>query len=258
MDKAIQEGRCQVFFVGAGPGDPDLITVKGKRCIEEADLVLYAGSLVPEELVSCSKPGARVLDSSSMTLDEIHGMVMDTVRTGKVVARVHTGDPTLYGALKEQMRLLDQEGVKYQVIPGVTAAFATAASAKISLTVPEVTQTLIITRASGRTLVPEEESLKNLAMHGVSMAIYLSASRAPDVKKQLLDGGYPEHTPVIIGYAVGWKDQMIIKGTLSDLPHLVARYGIKRQAVFLITPAELQEQRRSRLYAPEFKHGFRI
>lgn len=256
MRGSIQK-KVQVYFVGAGPGDPDLITVKGKRIIMEADLIIYAGSLVPAEIISCKRSEVVAIDSSSMTLDEIHEKLMDAVRNGKMVARVHTGDPTLYGAIREQMVLLDKEGVSYEVIPGVTSAFATSAAARISLTIPDLTQTVIFTRVGGKTPVPARESLKSLALHGATIAIYLSASKAKEVEEELISGGYSEDTPVVIGYRVGWPDGKIIKGRLSQLGQLVKEHGIKRQAVFLITPFDAERARFSRLYDPEFRHRFR-
>jgi len=247
---------CPVSFVGAGPGDPELITVKGRRCIMEADLVLYAGSLVPREVVSCSREDAKILDSSSMSLEEIHETVMDVVRSGGRVARVHTGDPSLYGAVKEQMGLLDRDRVSYQVIPGVTAGFAAAAAAKVSLTVPEATQTVIFTRAAGRTPVPDKEELRSLAAHQCTIAIYLSASRADEVAKNLEDGGYSPDTTVVVGHRIGWEDETILVTTLSRLAEEVKEREIKRQAVFLVLPGEKGDAR-SKLYDAAFSHGFR-
>lgn len=248
---------CQVFFVGAGPGDPELITVKGKRCIETADLVLYTGSLVPEEVVSCAKPEAQVLDSSSMTLEETHSLIVDAVKKGEVVARVHTGDPSLYGAVKEQMVLLDREGIAYEVVPGVSAAFAAAAAARISFTIPEATQSLIITRAGGRTKMPEKERLNLLSQHRASMAIYLSTANPSYVQRELVSGGYDESTPVVVAYRVGWPGQIVVKTQLFRLAETVERYKIKRQAVFLVLPGEVVESIPSRLYSSDFTHSYR-
>lgn len=222
----------------------------------EADLVLYAGSLVPRGVVSCAKEGAKVQDSSSMTLEEIHEAVMDAVRSGGKVARVHTGDPSLYGAVKEQMELLERDRVPYQVIPGVTAGFAAAAAAKVSLTMPEATQTVIFTRAAGRTPVPDKEELRSLAAHQCTMVIYLSASRVDEVARALEDGGYPPDTTVVVGHRIGWEDETILVTTLPRLAEQVKDKGIKRQAVFLVLPGE-ERGVRSRLYDRAFSHGFR-
>jgi len=253
----MREKEGQVYFIGAGPGDPDLITVKGRKCIQNADLVLYTGSLVPKEVVVCAKEDAEVVDSSSMTLDETHAMILETVRSGSMVARVHTGDPSLYGAIKEQMILLDRDGVSYEVIPGVTVAFAAAAAARVSFTLPEKTQSLIFARLEGRTPVPEKESLKELARSRSSMAIYLSSTDPETVEKELMEGGYPEDTPVIIGYRIGWPDQRIITTRISLLARDIKQAGINRQAVFLILPGQEDDPVFSRLYSRDFSHGFR-
>ena len=253
----MREKEGQVYFIGAGPGDPDLITVKGRKCIQNADLVLYTGSLVPKEVVACAREDAEVVDSSSMTLDETHAMILETVRSGGMVARVHTGDPSLYGAIKEQMTLLDRDGVSYEVIPGVTAAFATAAAARVSFTLPEKTQSLIFARLEGRTSVPEKESLKELARSNSSMAIYLSSTNPEAVKKELMEGGYPEDTPVVIGYRIGWPDQWLIITSISLLARDVKQAGINKQAVFLVLPGQEDDPVFSRLYSRDFSHGFR-
>lgn len=253
----MQRRRCPVHFVGAGPGDPELLTLKARRRIEEADLVLYTGSLVPVEVVSFAQEKARRVDSSSMTLAETHALIMDTVRAGGTVARVHTGDPSLYGAVREQMDLLDREAVDYEVVPGVSAAFAAAAAARVSFTLPERVQTLIITRLAGRTPVPEKERLMELARHRASMAVYLSASTPEQVVTELLEGGYPEDTPVVIAYRVGWPDQAIFYTNLADTAATARKAGIARQAVFLVLPAHEGDSPASRLYDPGFIHGCR-
>lgn len=248
---------CSVYFIGAGPGDPELLTLKARRLIERADLVLYAGSLVPREVVESAGGHARVVDSSSLTLAETHGLIVETVKSGGMVARVHTGDPSLYGAVREQAALLDREGIPYEVIPGVTAAFAAAAAARVSFTVPENTQTLIVTRLAGKTPVPEKERLRELARHGASLAIYLSAANPEAIVEELIAGGYPEDTPVIVGHRVGWSDQIVIKTVLKDTADAVAANRMGRQVVFLVLPGEGAGPSSSRLYSPEFSHGFR-
>ena len=247
----------QVYFIGAGPGDPELITVKGHKCIQQADLVLYTGSLVPKEVVACAKENAKVVDSSSMTLNETHVMILETVSSGGTVARVHTGDPSLYGAIKEQMILLDHNGISYEVIPGVTVAFAAAAAAKISFTLPERAQTLILTRLAGRTPVPDRERLRDLARHNTSMALYLSSSDPDGVVKELMAGGYSRDTPVVVAYRVGWPDELLVTTQLSALADVVKETGIHKQAVFLVLPGQKDDPVFSRLYSPEFSHGFR-
>ena len=253
----MNDRKCQVFFIGAGPGDPDLLTVKGQKILRQAELVLYAGSLVPKEIVEQAKRDAEVLDSSPMTLEETHAKIVETVRRGGLVARVHTGDPSLYGATKEQMYLLDKAGVPYEIVPGVTVAFAAAAAAKISFTLPEKTQTLILTRLAGRTPVPDREKLRDLARHGASLAIYLSASNPEGLVEELLTGGYPEDTPVVIAHRVGWPDELTLKTSLSNLSKTVKDARIRKQVVFLVLPGQEQEPVFSKLYSPDFTHGYR-
>jgi precorrin-4/cobalt-precorrin-4 C11-methyltransferase len=246
-----------VYFIGAGPGDPGLITVRGQDIVRRADLVLYAGSLVPREVVACAKQDARVVDSAQLDLDQTHALIMATVREGGLVARVHTGDPSLYGTIREQTKLLRDEGVDFAIIPGVTAAFAAAARAGVSFTVPEATQSLIITRLSGRTPVPERETLARLAGHGSSVAVYLSADKAADLARELRQAGTGENTVIIIAVKVGHPEEEIITSTLATVEADVRRHKVTRQAVFLILPGETAPDRLSRLYAPDFGHGFR-
>ena len=253
----MDDKRSHIYFIGAGPGDPELMTIKGQRCIKEADLVLYAGSLVSQASVACAKEDAKVVDSSSMTLEQTHAMILETVRSGGTVARVHTGDPSLYGAVKEQMILLDREGVSYEVVPGVTAAFAAAAAAKISFTLPEKVQTLIFTRMEGRTPVPYRERLRDVARHNAALAIYLSAADPDRIVEELLAGGYPRETPVVIAHRVGWPDEMVVATQISGLSKAVRGADIHKQAVFLVLPGQKDDPVFSKLYSQEFSHGFR-
>jgi precorrin-4/cobalt-precorrin-4 C11-methyltransferase len=247
----------QVYFIGAGPGDPDLITVKGRDLIARADLVLYAGSLVPPEAVACARPGARVEDSAPLTLAETHALLMDTVRAGGLAVRVHTGDPSLYGAVAEQAALLDAEGVAWEIVPGVTAAFAAAAMAGVGFTVPGATQSLVITRAPGRTPVPEAEALRAFAARGCSLAVYLSATLAGEVRRELLAGGLAPQTCVVAGHRVGWPDGAVLRTTVDGLAEAVAGQGWGEQVVFLVLPGQDRAGTPSRLYAPDFAHGRR-
>ncbi len=248
---------CQVFFVGAGPGDPELITVKGQKCIQQADLVLYAGSLVPRELINYARKDAKVLDSSGMNLEETHLAIVKTVRAGGMAVRVHTGDPSLYGAIKEQMFLLDRDGISYQIIPGVTVAFAAAAAAKLSFTLPGKNQSLVFTRLEGRTPVPEKENIRDFARHQTSMAIYLSTANPQGVVNELIAGGYPEKTPAVIAYRVGWPDELIIRTDLGSIPNSIQKADIHKQAVFLILPDQDDDPIFSKLYNKNFTHGYR-
>jgi precorrin-4/cobalt-precorrin-4 C11-methyltransferase len=249
------EGR--VVFIGAGPGDPELITVKGQRIVQEADLVLYAGSLVPREVVGCARPGADVLDSAPMTLDETHAVMLAAARQGKLVARVHTGDPSIYGAVREQAGLLKRDGVPYEIIPGVTSACAAAARAAVSFTVPERTQSLIITRMAGRTPVPEPESIRSLAAHRCSMVVYLSADKAGELQRELGAAGLEPETLVVIGRRIGHPDEEVVYTCVDDLARVAEAMQLTRQAVFLILPGEDGEEHLSRLYDAGFGHGFR-
>ena len=248
--------RGKVYFIGAGPGDPELLTLKGRRLICEADLVLYAGSLVPPEIVACAKDGARVEDSAPLCLEETHVLMRDCALNGGMIARVHTGDPSLYGAVREQARLLDADGIPWEIVPGVSAAFAAAAAGKVSFTVPETTQSLIVTRLDGRTPVPEKERLKELAAHGTSLAIYLSASDPERLKEELLSALPPE-TPVLCACRVGWPDQRLAWANIETLPQVVRSRNFSRQTVFLVLPGQLRTDDRSKLYDAGFSHGWR-
>lgn len=249
--------KARVVFVGAGPGDPELITCKGKRCIQEADLVLYAGSLVPPELVACAGPQALVRDSAPLHLDEIVDLMLATVNQGGLVARVHTGDPTLYGAIREQMAALDKRDVDYEIIPGVTAAFAAAAAAKLSITIPEEAQSLVIARAQGKTPVPPTQCLEQWAKHGAPMAVYLSAQDPEAPAEELMAGGLSPQTPVLLAHRVGWPQQRLVLTTLQEMPAVARKEGLLRQTLFLVLPGEAGQQRFSRLYAPDVGNEFR-
>ncbi|MCT4626194.1 precorrin-4 C(11)-methyltransferase [Halodesulfovibrio sp.] len=246
-----------VWFIGAGPGDPELITVKGARMIAEADLVLYAGSLVPPVIIEGAKESATVMDSAPMNLEETHAAIVETVRNGGTVARVHTGDPSLYGAIREQMHLLDKEQIGYGTIPGVTASFAAAAASAAPLTVPEQSQSVIITRLEGRTPVPETEKLRDMAKHRCAMAVYLSAAHPERLVEELRAGGLEDDVVVVIAYRVGWAEQKIIRSTIGELCDVVAEHNLNRQTVFLVLPGEDNKEHFSKLYDAGFLHGFR-
>lgn len=248
-----------VIFVGAGPGDPELITVKGRKALERADVVLYAGSLVAPAMLEYAGADTKKVDTAPLNLDEIVSRMVAAHRAGQRVVRLHSGDPALFGAIQEQFAELDKAGVPYQVIPGVTAAFAAAAALARELTLPEVTQTVILTRAPGRTPVPEGEALEKLAEHGATMAIYLSVHLVEEVAG-VLARTYGLRAPVVVAYRVSWPDQQLIRGTLATIAQQVRQAGIKRQALILVGPALAAregEGRRSRLYDADFSHGFR-
>ncbi len=250
-------GAGLVSFVGAGPGDPELLTIRGRNAIAAADLVLYAGSLVPQAVVACARPGAAVVDSAPLTLEECHARVREVALAGGLVARVHTGDPSLYGALREQTALLDADGIPWRVIPGVTAACAAAAAAGVSFSIPGISQSLILCRAAGRTPVPQRESLAALAAHRTAMAVYLSAHAAGRMAEEL-GGALAPETPVLCARRVGWPEELLVWTTLAELAACVERNGLDSQTIFLILPGETDGgAARSRLYAPDFSHGRR-
>ena len=256
----------KVYIIGAGPGDPELLTLKAKRIIDDADVIIYADSLVPEEIAGYAKAGATVYGSKEMALPEIMQVTLQAVAEGKTVARIQSGDPSLYGATLEQMRILESEGVDYEIIPGVSAAFAAAAVLKSELTVPEVSQTVIMTRAEGRVPMPEGEDLVSLARHGSTLVIFLSVTRMFRIANQLQEAGYPADTPVAVAYRVGWPDQQIIRGTLTDIAQKVRDAKITLQALIivgkavdpnLLDPESDERVAVSHLYSDEYTHLYR-
>ena len=225
-----------IHFIGAGPGAPDLITVRGLRLIQAADLVLYAGSLVPEAVVAEAKPGAKVVDSAPMDLDAIIEMMAAAVADGGIVARVHSGDPSIYGAIAEQMRRLDALGLEFDVTPGVPAFAAAAAALKMELTLPEIAQTVIVTRTSVRaTAMPEGEDLVTLGKSGATLAIHLSINNLAKVTRELTPL-YGADCPVVVVYRATWPDELIIQGTLGDIRAAVKAAKITRTALILVGP----------------------
>lgn len=227
----------KVYIIGAGPGDPELLTLKAKRLIEQSDVIIYADSLVPAEIAAFAKPGARVYGSKEMALPEIMAVTLQAAADGQQVARIQSGDPSLYGATLEQMRILQAQGVEYEIIPGVSAAFAAAAVLKAELTVPEVSQTVIMTRAEGRVPMPAGEQLTDLARHGSTLVIFLSVTRMFRIAAQLQEAGYAPDTPVAVAYRVGWPDQQIIRGVLSDIAEKVRAAKITLQALIIVGKA---------------------
>jgi precorrin-4/cobalt-precorrin-4 C11-methyltransferase len=247
-----------VYFVGAGPGDPELLTLKGRRLLNEADLIIFAGSLVNPRLLTGL--AAEIHDSAGLNLEEIVSLMVTAQRQGRRVVRLHTGDPAIFGAIKEQMAALDREDVPYEVVPGVSSMAATAAALKSELTLPEVSQTVIITRQAGRTPVPEKENLASLASHQATMMIFLSAGLIEQVVTDLLAGGYPPATPVAVVEKASWPEERIIRGELTTIAQRMQEAGITKTAIIAVGQAfaETEElQAVSKLYDKGFTHGCR-
>lgn len=246
-----------VHFVGAGPGACDLITVRGMNRIREADVIIYAGSLVNPELLSYAKVDCEIYNSAHMTLDAVVSVMREAEAAGKGTVRLHTGDPSVYGAIREQMDLLDEYGIAYDVCPGVSAVFGAAASLACEYTLPDVTQTLILTRAEGKTPVPEKENLRSLAAHRASLVLYLSSGLARKVRQELLLGGYAEDTPVAVVYKATWPEEKIIRTTLSKLPEDMEAAGITKTALIIVSPALGSIYEKSKLYDAAFATEYR-
>lgn len=246
-----------VHFVGAGPGACDLITVRGMNRIREADVIIYAGSLVNPELLSYAKVDCEIYNSAHMTLDEVVAVMREAEAAGKGTVRLHTGDPSVYGAIREQMDLLDGYGIAYDVCPGVSAVFGAAASLACEYTLPDVTQTLILTRAEGKTPVPEKENLRSLAAHRASLVLYLSSGLARKVRQELLIGGYAEDTPVAVVYKATWPEEKIIRTTLAKLPEDMEAAGITKTALIIVSPALGSIYEKSKLYDAAFATEYR-
>ena len=251
----------QISFVGAGPGAADLITIRGARLLRHADLVVFAGSLVDRQLVARYATAAEVYDSAGMTLAEVMNVMVPAAVAGKNVVRLHTGDPSIYGAIQEQMEVLDSLGIEYHVIPGVTSAFAAAAALKQELTLPEVSQTVIFTRLEGRTPVPENEQLHKIATIGATLVIYLSVGMIEQVVAQLLQGAYLPETAAAVVCRASWEDEQTVSGSLADIADKVRAAGIDRQALIVVGDVLAARRQglkaKSLLYDGSFAHGFR-
>ena len=244
-----------IHFVGAGPGAPDLITVRGKALLESADIIIYAGSLVNKELLGYAKPECEIYNSAGMSLPEIIEVM--TANSQKEIVRLHTGDPSIYGAIKEQIDALEERGTEYDICPGVSSMFGAAAALGAEYTLPGVSQSVIITRMAGRTPVPEKESIELLARHGASMVIFLSAGMLAELSKELIRGGYEPDTPAAIVYKATWKDEKKLKTTVGKLAETGDGNGINKTALVLVGDFLEPDYERSRLYDPEFTHSFR-
>ncbi len=246
-----------ISFVGAGPGNVDLITIKGRDLLENADVVIYAGSLVSKAHLDFCKEGTDLHDSASMTLEQVIEVMESSLEKNLKVVRLHTGDPTIYGAIREQMDILDSKSIIYEVIPGVSSFTAACAAIKKEFTLPSVSQTVILTRIEGRTPVPEGEDLESLAAHKASMAIFLSVQEIDRVVEQLAKGYGSYDTPVAVVYKASWEDEEILLGTLGDISKKVKEKNINKMAQILVGNFIEGDYERSKLYDPTFTHKFR-
>ena len=246
-----------VHFVGAGSGAPDLITLRGARLLGEADVVIYAGSLVNPELLTLTKPGCELHDSAKLTLEEVIALIERAEREGKTTVRLHTGDPSIYGAVREQFDELDKLGIAYDVCPGVSAFCGAAASLKTEYTLPDVSQTVIITRAPGRTPVPEKQSIAALAAHQATMVLFLSTSLTEKLQRELLAGGYPESTPAAVVYKATWPEEKIFRCTVGTLHKTVTENGLTKTSLIIVGECMGDKYLRSLLYHPGFTTEFR-
>lgn len=257
MSGAPRERRGKVWFVGAGPGAADLITLRGARIISEADVVIWAASLVHPEILSHASPRAEVLDSSRLTLEQILARYVEAAERAERVARVHSGDPSLYGAIQEQINALQRLGLDWEIVPGVSSLAATAAALGRELTIPEVAQSLIITRLATSTPMPAGEQVRSFARHGTTMALFLSASRPRGLQDELLAGGYPSDTPCAVAYRASWPDQRMLRCSLSELAATIRAARVHQHALVLVGPALAGDGTRSQLYSPGFSHQHR-
>lgn len=246
-----------VHFVGAGSGAPDLITVRGAKLLSQADVVIYAGSLVNPALLDYTKPGCEIHDSARMTLEQVMDVIRSAEAAGKTTVRLHTGDSSIYGAVREQFDRLDALGIDYDVCPGVSAFCGAAASLKTEYTLPDVSQTVIITRAPGRTPVPERESIRSLAAHRATMVLFLSTGLTELLQRELLAGGYPENTPAAVVYKATWPEERIFRCTLGTLHKTVTENGLTKTALIVVGDCMGQQYQRSLLYHPGFTTEFR-
>ena len=246
-----------VFFVGCGPGDPELITVKAKKLIQKADVVVYSGSLIPPTILKLCKKG-KLYDAAGLVREEIFEILYKNAKKNKLTVRLHDGDPSIYGAIKEQIDNLQEKGISSIVVPGVTAFLASAAALETQLTLPGVTQTIIVTRAESRTKVPKREKISELAKHKATMIFYLSVHLLSDIVKESIAGGYKKSTPVAVVYRASWKDQKIVKGTLGDIVKKIRDEKITRTAIVIISNViDSTTYEYSKLYDKKFSHGYR-
>lgn len=246
-----------VHFVGAGSGAVDLITVRGARLLKEADVIIYAGSLVNPELLTYASEGAQIYNSAQMTLEEVLAVIREAEAAGKTTVRLHTGDSSIYGAVREQFDELEALGIAYDVCPGVSSFCGAAASLKAEYTLPDVSQTVIISRTSGRTVVPEKESIQSLAAHKATMILFLSMGLVEKLQAELLEGGLSEDTPAAIVYKATWPDEKIYRCNVGTLTKTARDHHVTKTALIIVGEFLGHEYQRSRLYAPDFSTEFR-
>ncbi|WP_122788562.1 precorrin-4 C(11)-methyltransferase [Intestinibacillus sp. Marseille-P6563] len=246
-----------IYFVGAGSGAPDLITVRGAKLLEQADVIVYAGSLVNPALLEYKKEGCTVYNSATMTLEEVMDVMIPAARAGKLIVRLHTGDPCVYGAHREQMDVLDREGLDYEVVPGVSSFCGAAAALKAEYTLPDVSQTVILTRMEGRTPVPPKEKIELLAAHGATMVIFLSAGQLEKLSERLIEGGYTADTPAAIVYKATWPEEKVVRTTVGGLAQAARAEGITKTALITVGGFLGDVYERSKLYDPTFTTEFR-
>ena len=249
---------AKLWFVGAGPGAADLLTIRAARAIESADVVVWAASLVHEDVLQHCRPGAEVVDSAQLALEGVRPLYERAVRDGLVVARIHSGDPALWGAVQEQRELCDELGLPYETIPGVSSFSAVAALVERELTVPEVAQSVVLTRLEGgKTPMPDGETMREFARHGTTMAIFLSAARSGQLVAELLAGGYTDETPCVVAYAATWPDELVVRCRLADLEATCKEHRLWKHTLVLVGPALAGGGTRSHLYHPGHCHGHR-
>ncbi len=246
-----------VHFVGAGSGAVDLITVRGRDLLGQADVIIYAGSLVNPALLDYAKDGCRILNSAKMTLDEVIAAMQEAEAQSQMVVRLHTGDPSVYGAIREQMDRLGDRGIEYDVCPGVSSFCGAAAALKVEYTLPDVSQSVIITRMAGRTSVPDRESIASFAAHHATMVIFLSMGLLESLSAELVCGGYEPTAPAAIVYKATWPEEKVVRGQVADLQTMATRHGITKTALVIVGDCLGDDYSLSRLYADDFSTGFR-
>ena len=249
----------KVYFIGAGPGDPELLTIKARKIIEKADVIVYADSLINPEVCGYARKGAEIYGSAALSLKETNEIIYRSASEGKLVARLQSGDPAIFGAIQEQISWLEGQGIECEIVPGVSSLFAAAAALKTELTIPQLAQSVIITRLEGKTPVPAAENLRSLASHRTTLAVFLSISMIDQVVSELLAGGYPPETPAAVVYRASWPDQKVVRSNLNGLAEAVHAASISRQALILVgdflDPGN--KGTASKLYDESFKHGYR-